>query len=89
MRIPLFPLVTPAGYFDRKDFFQEFLRAGKNKLFVAENGPFGTPFLTPKILLKKFMWVPFLSPFPRNEAPKLFSGGLKWGVLGRGAKGFC
>ena len=38
------------------------LRAGKNKkkLLVPENGPFGTPFLTPKIPLKKFMWVPFV-----------------------------
>ena len=53
---------------------------------MAENGPFGTPFLTPKIPPKKFMWVPFLRPFPGNEAHKLFSGGPKWGVLGGGQK---
>ena len=29
----------------------------------------------PKITLKKFMWVPFLRPFPGNETHKLFSGG--------------
>ena len=45
----------------------------KNQLnfIVAENGPFGTPFLTPKLLLKKkqaYMWVPFLRSFPGNEA---------------------
>ena len=34
----------------------------------AENGPFGTPFLTPKIPSNKFMWVPLLRPFPGNEA---------------------
>ena len=29
------------------------------------------------------MWVPFLRPFPGNEAHKLyFSGGPRWGVLG-------
>ena len=32
------------------------------------------------------MWVPFLRPFPGNEAHKLFSGVLKWGVLGGGQK---
>ena len=52
---------------------------------MAENGPFGTPFLTPKTPPKKFMWVPFLRPFPGNQAHKLFSGGPKWAVLG-GAK---
>ena len=25
------------------------------------------------------MWVPFLRPFPGNEAHNFFSGGLKWG----------
>ena len=47
------------------------LRAGKKqstKLFAAEEGPFGTPFLTPKTPPKKFMRVPFLRPFPGNEA---------------------
>ena len=53
---------------------------------MAENGPFGTHFLTPKIRPKKFMCVPFLRPFPGNEAHKLFSGGPKWGVLGGGQK---
>ena len=32
------------------------------------------------------MWVPFLCPFPGNEAHKLFSKGPKWGVLGGGQK---
>ena len=32
------------------------------------------------------MWVPFLRPFPGNEAHKLFSGGPKSGVLGGGQK---
>ena len=32
------------------------------------------------------MWVPFLRPFPGNEAHQLFSGGPKWGVLGGGQK---
>ena len=49
---------------------------------MAENGPFGTPFLTPKIPPKKFMWVLFLRSFPGNEAHKLFSRGPKWGVSG-------
>ena len=42
---------------------------------MAENGPFGTPFLTPKIPTKKFKLVPFLRSFPGNEAHKLFAGG--------------
>ena len=46
----------------------------------------GPPFLTPKILPKKFMWVLFLRPFPGNEAHKLFSGGPNWSVLGGGQK---
>ena len=29
---------------------------------------------------------PFLRPFPGAEAHKLFSRGLKWGVLGAGQK---
>ena len=53
---------------------------------MAETGPFGTPFLTPKSPPKKFMWVPFLRPFPGNEAHKLFSGGPTSGVLGGGRK---
>ena len=53
---------------------------------MAEDGPFGTPPLDPKIPPKKFMWVPFWRPFPGNEAHKLFSGGPKWGVLGGGQK---
>ena len=31
------------------------------------------------------MWVPYLSPFPENEAHN-FSGGPKWGVLGGGQR---
>ena len=55
---------------------------------MAENGPFGTPFLTPKIPLEKVYAGPFLRSFPGNEAHKLFSGGPKWGVLGGGQKVF-
>ena len=54
---------------------------------MPENGPFGTPFSTPKIPPKRFMWVLFLLCFPGNEAHKLFSGGPNWGV-GVGAKKF-
>ena len=36
------------------------VRAGKTKLFVAENGPSWATFLTQKSAPKKFMWVPFL-----------------------------
>ena len=39
----------------------------ETKLFVAENGLFGTPCLTPKIPPEKFVWVPFFA-FPGNEA---------------------
>ena len=46
----------------------------------------GPPSWPPKFRLKKFTWVPFFSPFPGNEAHKLFSGGPKWGVLGGGQK---
>ena len=38
----------------------------RTKLFVAENGPFGTPFLTPKIPPKKFFVGPFFAFFPRK-----------------------
>ena len=41
---------------------------------MTENGPFGIPFLIPKIPLKKLMWVPFLHSFPGNDSHKLFSG---------------
>ena len=60
------------------------LRAGKkqhkNNLFVAQNGPFGTPFLTPKFRPKRFMW------FPLGNEEHNFCGGPKWGVLGGGQK---
>ena len=46
---------------------------------MAENGPFGAPFSTPKIPPKEFMWVPFLRSCPGNFQHKLFSGGQKWG----------
>ena len=55
---------------------------------MAEIGPFGTPFLTPKIPPKKFMWVPFLRPFPGNEAHKYFFLGAQNGVFWLGAKKF-
>ena len=53
---------------------------------MAENGPFGTPPLTPKIPFKKAYVGPFFRPFPGNEAHELLSGGPKWGVLGGGQK---
>ena len=51
---------------------------------MAENGPFGTSFLAPKMPPEKFMWIPFCVPFPGDEARKLFFGGPKMGVLGGG-----
>ena len=54
---------------------------------MAENGPFGTPFLTPKLPRKSLcLCASFARSFPGNEAHKLFSGGPKWGVLGGGQK---
>ena len=64
-------------------------RKNNNKLnfFVADNSPFGTPFFTPKIPPKMFMWVPFSRSFPGNEAHKLFLGAHNWG-FGVGSKKF-
>ena len=58
----------------------------ETKLFVAQHGPFGTPFLTPKIPPQQVYVGPFLRSFPGNEAHKHFSGGPKWGILGGGQK---
>ena len=44
----------------------------------------GPPFLTPKIHPEKFMRVPFLRPFPGNEAHKLM--GAQNGAFWVGAK---
>ena len=55
------------------------------KFLVAENGPFGTPFLTPKVPPKKFMWVPFLSPFQEMRHINFFLGAQK-GVFWVGAQ---
>ena len=52
----------------------------------GRNGPFGTPFSTPKTSPKKLMWVPFLRSSPGNEAHKLFLGGSEWGGIWVGAK---
>ena len=52
------------------------VRAGKNNklnFFVVQDGPFGTPILTPKIPPKKFMLVLFL-------LGKVSMGALKWGL---------
>ena len=50
--------------------------------------PVWTPLLTPKIPPKKFMWVPFLRPFPgKNEAHQLFFWGPN-GVFWVGPKKF-
>ena len=62
----------------------KYLRARKQqqtKLFVAEKGQFGTPFLTPSIPPKKFMWVPFcvLSQEMRHINQ---NGGFGWGPKG-------
>ena len=51
---------------------------------MAQNGLFGTPFLTPTIPLEKVYVGPFLRPFPGSEAHELFSGSPKRGVLGGG-----
>ena len=54
---------------------------------MAQNGPFGTPFWTPKSPEKVYVYTPLLRSFPGNEAHKLFfSGGPKSGVLGEGQK---
>ena len=55
---------------------------------MAQNGLFRTPFLTPKIPAKVYVYVPLLRSFPGNEAHKLFSGGPKSGVLGGGQKAY-
>ena len=56
---------------------------------MAENGLFGAPFLTPRIPPKKLMWVPFLRPFPENEAHHFyFFPGAQNGVFWVGAKKF-
>ena len=88
----MFPILLPLRFaqtFRRARI--AIVRAGEKqqtKLLVAENGPFGTPFLTPKTPPpQKFMWVPFLRSFPGNEAHKLFSGGPNWGISG-GTKKF-
>ena len=41
-------------------------KTNKLKLFVAENGTFGTPFLTQKSPPEKVYVGPFLSSFPRS-----------------------
>ena len=46
---------------------------------MAENGPFGTPFLTPKIPRKCLCGSLFLRSFPGNEAHKLFLGAQNGG----------
>ena len=38
---------------------------------------------------KKFMWAPFLRPFPGNEAHKLFFWGPQLGCFGWGPKSLC
>ena len=72
---------------------QRFIRAGKKrtKLFVAQSGPFGAPFLNPQNPPKKFyVYVPLLRSFPGNEAHKFFIlGGPKSEVLGWAAKSLC
>ena len=50
---------------------------------MAQTGPFGTPFLTPKSPEKVYVYVPLLRSFPENEAHNFFSGGPTWGALGR------
>ena len=44
------------------------------------------PVFDPQNPPKKFMWVPFLRPFPGNEAHTTFSWGPKSGVSGGGQK---
>ena len=53
---------------------------------MAENGPFGAPFLTPKSFRRSLVWVPFQCHFPGSEAQTLFAWGPHWGVLGGGQK---
>ena len=68
---------------------QRDLRAGKKLNFLWPKMARLDPFFDPKIPSKKFkfMWVPFLRPFPGNEAHQLFlSGGPELGVLAGGQK---
>ena len=51
----------------------------KPSTFCGRKWPVWDPLFDPKIPPKKFMWVPFLRPFPGNEAHKLFSGAQKGG----------
>ena len=53
---------------------------------MVKNGLFGTPFLTPKISPKMFMWLPFCVLSQEMRHTTFFSGGPKWGVLGGGQK---
>ena len=54
---------------------------------MAENGPFGTPFLIPKIRPKKFMWVPFRVLSQEMRHINFILGGRKC-FLGVGDKKF-
>ena len=92
IQIPRYRLQAGNKFWESADLLQQCsIGAGKKqetKLSVTENCPFGAAFSTPKICPKKFMWVPFLHPFPGNEAHKLFSGGQAWGVLAGGQKDY-
>ena len=88
----LSPILWLLWHGSKKTKLQMKIWAGKKqtKLFVAENGPFGTPFLDPNIPPKKLMWVPFWRPFPGNEAHKpFFFWGPKIDCFGWGPKSLC
>ena len=48
---------------------------------MAENGPFGTPFLTQKSPRKKFTWGPLFASFPRKKEAINFFLGAQNGVF--------
>ena len=67
---------------DFPDLFGDFpgwLRAEKiNQTFRGRKWPVWDPLFDPQNPPRiSFLWVPFLRPFPGNEAHKLFSGGPK------------
>ena len=57
----------------------------QTKTFCGQKWPVWDPLYEPKIPSKKFMWVPFVHPFPGNEAHHFFWG-PKSGGLGGGQK---
>ena len=58
----------------------------KLNFFVAQNGLFATPFVTPKIPGKSLSGSLLVRSFPGNEAHRLFPVPPTWGILGGGQR---